>query len=155
VLYGLWRDVTDGSIEPLDWRPVISLRTRIMLLKTVPEGAPLGYGGTFVTSRNSRIATLAIGYEDGLSRALSNQGNVIVREQLAPIVGRVSMDLTLVDVTDVEGASVGDEVVIIGRQGSTQITAEEVAGQIGTLSYEVTCGISDRVPRVYLPRPGQ
>ena len=155
VLYGLWRDVTDGSIEPLDWRPVISLRTRIMLLKTVPEGAPLGYGGTFVTSRNSRIATLAIGYEDGLSRALSNQGNVIVREQLAPIVGRVSMDLTLVDVTDVEGASVGDEVVIIGRQGSAQITAEEVAGQIGTLSYEVTCGISDRVPRVYLPRPGQ
>jgi len=155
VLYGLWRDVTDGSIEPLDWRPVISLRTRIMLLKTVPAGTPLGYGGTFVTSRNTRIATLAIGYEDGLSRALSNQGNVIVCEQLAPIVGRVSMDLTLVDVTDVEGASVGDEAVIIGRQGSTQITAEEVAGQIGTLSYEVTCGISDRVPRVYLLRPGQ
>jgi len=108
-----------------------------------------------VTARESRIATLAIGYEDGLSRALSNQGNVIVREQLAPIVGRVSMDLTLVDVTDLEGASVGDEAVIIGRQGSTQITAEEVAGQIGTLSYEVTCGISDRVPRVYLPRAGQ
>ncbi len=155
VLYGLWRDVTDGSIEPLDWRPVISLRTRIVFLKPVPSGSPLGYGGTFVTARESRIATLAIGYEDGLSRALSNQGNVIVREQLAPIVGRVSMDLTLVDVTDLEGASVGDEAVIIGRQGSTQITAEEVAGQIGTLSYEVTCGISDRVPRVYLPRAGQ
>ena len=155
VLYGLWRDVTDGSIEPLDWRPVMSLRTRIMLLKTVPAVTPLGYGGTFVTSRESRIATLAIGYEDGLSRALSNQGNVIVREQLAPIVGRVSMDLTLVDVTDVEGASVGDESVIIGRQGSTQITAEEVAGQIGTLSYEVTCGISDRVPRVYQLPTGQ
>jgi len=126
-----------------------------MLLKTVPADTPLGYGGTFVTSRESRIATLAIGYEDGLSRALSNQGNVIVREQLAPIVGRVSMDLTLVDVTDVEGASIGDEAVIIGHQGSTQITAEEVAGQIGTLSYEVTCGISDRVPRVYLLRTGQ
>jgi alanine racemase len=133
----------------------MSLRTRIMLLKTVPADTPLGYGGTFVTSRESRIATLAIGYEDGLSRGLSNQGNVIVREHLAPIVGRVSMDLTLVDVTDVEGASVGDEAVIIGRQGSAQITAEEVAGQIGTLSYEVTCGISDRVPRVYLPRAGQ
>ena len=155
VLYGLWRDVTDGSIEPLDWRPVLSLRTQIMLLKTVPTDTPLGYGGTFVTSRESRIATLAIGYEDGLSRALSNQGNVIVREQLAPIVGRVSMDLTLVDVTDVEGASIGDEAVIIGHQGSTQITAEEVAGQIGTLSYEVICGISDRVPRVYLLRAGQ
>jgi alanine racemase len=133
----------------------MSLRTRITFLKPVPEGTPLGYGGTFVTSRESRVATLAIGYEDGLSRALSNQGNVIVREHLAPIVGRVSMDLTLVDMTDVEGASVGDEAVIIGRQGSTQITAEEVAGQIGTLSYEVTCGISDRVPRVYLPRAGQ
>src|SRR5712691_11122056 len=155
VLYGLWRDATDCSIEPLDWRPVMSLRTRIMFLKPVPAGTPLGYGGTFVTSRESRIATLAIGYEDGLSRALSNQGNVIVREQLAPIVGRVSMDLTLVDVTDVEGASVGDETVIIGRQGPTQITAEEVAGQIGTLSYEVTCGISDRVPRVYLLRADQ
>jgi alanine racemase len=155
VLYGLWRDVTDRSIEPLGWRPVMSLRTRIMLLKTVPAGTPLGYGGTFVTSRESRIATLAIGYEDGLRRALSNQGKVIVREQLAPIVGRVSMDLTLVDVTDVEGASVGDEAVIIGGQGSTQITAEEVAAQIGTLSYEVTCGISDRVPRVYLLRAGQ
>jgi alanine racemase len=150
VLYGLWRDVTDRSIEPLDWRPVMSLRTRIVLLKTVPAGAPLGYGGTFVTSRESRIATLAIGYEDGLRRALSNQGNVIVREQLAPIVGRVSMDLTLVDVTDVKDASVGDEAVIIGGQGSTRISAEEVAAQIGTLSYEVTCGISDRVPRVYV-----
>jgi alanine racemase len=126
-----------------------------MLLKTVPADTPLGYGGTFVTSRKSRIATLAIGYEDGLRRALSNQGKVIVREQLTPIVGRVSMDLTLVDVTDVEDASVGDETVIIGCQGSTQITAEEVAGKIGTLSYEVICGISDRVPRVYLLRTGQ
>ena len=150
VLYGLWRDVTDRSIEPLDWRPVMSLRTRIVLLKAVPAGAPLGYGGTFVTSRESRIATLAIGYEDGLRRALSNQGHVIVHERLAPIVGRVSMDLTLVDVTDVKDASVGDEAVIIGSQGAIRITAEEVAAQIGTLSYEVTCGISDRVPRVYV-----
>lgn len=150
VLYGLWRDVTDSSIEPLDWRPVMSLRTRIMLLKTVPAGAALGYGGTFVTARESRIATLAIGYEDGLRRALSNRGKVIVRGQLAPIVGRVSMDLTVVDVTGVEGAAPGDEVVIIGGQGSRQITVEEVAAQIGTLSYEVTCGISDRVPRDYV-----
>jgi alanine racemase len=152
ALYGLWRDVTDRSIEPLDWRPVMSLHTRIMLLKTVPAGTPLGYGGTFATSRESRIATLAIGYEDGLRRALSNRGKVIVRGQLAPIVGRVSMDLTLVDVTGVEGAAVGDEVVIIGSQGSSQVVAEEVAAQIGTLSYEVTCGISDRVPRVYSHR---
>ena len=150
VLYGLWRDVTDRSIEPYDWRPVMALRTQIVLLKTVPPGTPLGYGGTFVTARESRIATLAIGYEDGLRRALSNLGKVIVREQFAPIVGRVSMDLTLVDVTGVEAASIGDEVVIIGRQGPARITAEEVAAQIGSLSYEVTCGISGRVPRVYV-----
>jgi alanine racemase len=150
VLYGLWRDVISPSTEPLDWRPVMSLRTRIVLVKTVQAGTPLGYGGTFVTARESRIATIAIGYEDGLRRELSNRGQVIVRGQLAPIVGRVSMDLTLIDLTDVVAASVNDEVVIIGRQGSTEITAEEVAAKIGTISYEVTCGISDRVPRVYL-----
>jgi len=148
-LYGLWRDVTDRSIEPLDWRPVLSLHTRIMLLKTVPAGTPLGYGGTFVTAEDSRIATLAIGYEDGVRRALSNRGKVIVRGGLAPIVGRMSMDLTLVDVTGIEGVTVGDEVVIIGSQGASQVVAEDVAAQIGTLSYEVTCGISERVPRVY------
>jgi alanine racemase len=153
VLYGLWRDVTDRSIESLEWRPVLSLHTRIMLLKTVPAGTPLGYGGTFVTSGESRIATLSIGYEDGLRRALSNRGKVIVRGELAPIVGRVSMDLTLVDVSDIDGVAVGDEVMIIGVQGSTQLTAEDIASDIGTLSYEVTCGISGRVPRIYLP-PG-
>jgi len=150
VLYGLWRDVTDRSIEPLDWRPVMSLRARIVLLKTVPAGAPIGYAGTFVTARDSRIATLAIGYEDGLRRGLSNQGKVIVREQLAPIVGRVSMDLTLVDVTEVKDATLGDEAVIIGRQGSIGITAEEIATQVGSISYEMTCGISDRVQRKYI-----
>jgi alanine racemase len=150
VLYGLWRDVISPSTEPLDWRPVMSLHTRIILVKTVLAGTPLGYGGTFVTSRESRIATIAIGYEDGLCRELSNRGQVIVCGRLAPIVGRVSMDLTLIDVSDVGAAAVNDEVVIIGRQGETQITAEEVAARIATISYEVTCGISDRVPRVYL-----
>ena len=105
-----------------------------------------------MTSRESLIATLPIGYEDGLRRALSNRGQVIVRGQLAPIVGRVSMDLTLVDVTDVSGAALGGEVVIIGAQGASRITAEEVASLIGTISYEVTCGVSDRVPRVYISR---
>jgi len=150
VLYGLWRDVISPSTEPLDWRPVMSLRTRIVLVKTVQAGTPLGYGGTFVTARESRIATIAIGYEDGLRRELSNRGQVIVRGLPAPIIGRVSMDLTLIDVTDVEAASINDEVVIIGSQGESQITAEEVAAQIGTISYEVTCGISNRVPRFYL-----
>jgi alanine racemase len=149
VLYGLWRDVTNPTAEPLDWRPVMSLRTSIVLLKTVPAGMPLGYGGTFITERESRIATLAIGYADGFRRALSNCGQVLVRGQFAPVVGRVSMDLTIIDVTDVAGAEVGDEVVLIGRQGNSSITVEEVAEKIGTISYEVTCGISARVPRVY------
>src|SRR6185503_9149520 len=146
VLYGLWRDVTNKSVAALDWRPVMSLRTRITFLKTVPQSSPLGYGGTFVTKRESRIATLPIGYEDGLRRALSNRGQVIVREQFAPIVGRVSMDLTLVDVTGIPEAAVGDEVMIIGKQAASEIPAEDLAAHIGTISYEVTCGISDRVP---------
>jgi alanine racemase len=149
VLYGLWRDVTNPAIEPLDWRPVMSLRTSIVLLKTVPAGTPLGYGGTFVTERESRIATLGIGYADGFRRALSNLGRVLVRGQFAPVVGRISMDLTLIDVTDVAGAEAGDEVILIGRQGDSSITAEEVAEEIQTISYEVTCAVSARVPRVY------
>jgi alanine racemase len=125
-----------------------------MLMKSVPSGTPLGYGGTFVTSRESRIATLAIGYEDGLARALSNRGHVLVREGFAPIVGRVSMDLTLIDVTDIPGATIGDEAVVIGADGPNEISVEQVAGTIGTLSYEVTCGISERVPRVFTnPEP--
>ena len=150
VLYGLWRDVTSKSVAPLDWRPVMSLRTRITFLKSVAEGSPLGYGGTFVTKRESRIATLPIGYEDGLRRALSSRGQVIVRGHLAPIIGRVSMDLTLVDVTDIPEAAVGDDVVIIGKQAASQITADDLAAHIGTISYEVTCGISERVPRIYI-----
>lgn len=148
VMYGLWRDVIRRDAEPLDWRPVMSLHTSIAFLKTVAPGTPLGYGGTFITSRESLIATLPIGYRDGLRRALSNRGRVIVRGQFAPIVGRVSMDLTILDVTDVEGVTTGDEVVIIGSQGENRISAEEVAATLETISYEVTCGVSDRVPRI-------
>jgi alanine racemase len=152
VLYGLWRDATNVSAEPLDWVPVMSLHSRIMLLKTVPPGSLLGYGGTFVTARESQIATIAIGYDDGLRRELSNRGRVIIRGQMAPIVGRISMNLTLIDVTEIEGAATGDEVVLIGSLGPGKITAEEVAAQIGTMSYEVTCGISNRVQRIYLSK---
>jgi alanine racemase len=149
VIYGLWRDVTNRSVSPLDWKPVMSLHTRIAHLKTVSAGAPLGYGGTFVTERQSLIATLPIGYEDGLRRAESNKGHVLVKGRKVPIVGRVSMDLTLIDVTEAEGVSLGDEVMLIGRQGSAEIRAEEIAAEIGTISYEVTCGVSDRVPRIF------
>jgi alanine racemase len=128
----------------------MSLSSRIIFLKTVPAGTPLGYGCTFVTSRESRIATVAIGYEDGLSRSLSNRGRVIVRGQLVPIIGRISMDLTIIDVTDVAEVTTGDEVAIIGSQGANQVSAEDIARSTGTISYEVTCRVSERVPRVYV-----
>ena len=148
VLYGLWRDVVNPQTPRLDWRAVMRLRTRIIHLKSVARGTPLGYGGTFTTGRESLIATLAVGYEDGLPRALSNRGRVLVRGQFAPIVGRVSMDLTLIDVTDIDGAALNDEVTIIGEQGGREISAEEVAALAGTISYEITCRLSERVPRV-------
>jgi alanine racemase len=149
AMYGLKRDVLSPRIEPLDTRPVMSLHSRIVMLKTVPIGAPLGYGLTFTTARESRIATLPIGYADGLRRLHSNNGRVLIRGHFAPIVGRVSMDLTIVDVTDVPGAELGDEAILIGGQNGLRIYAEDLAEQIGTISYEIVTGISARVPRVY------
>jgi alanine racemase len=159
AMYGLTRDVLAPAPEAggserrsfaLDVRPVMALYSRVSFLKTVPAGTALGYGRTFITARASRVATLPIGYADGLRRALSNQGRVIVRGCFAPIVGRVSMDLTLVDVTDARDVALGDEVVVIGERGGLRIAAEDLAAQCGTISYEIVCGISARVPRVYV-----
>jgi alanine racemase len=134
-------------------RPVMSLHSRIMLLKKVGKGEKLGYGCTFETARDSLIATIPIGYDDGYRRALSSRGRVIVRGSFAPVVGRVSMDLTLIDVTDVAGVELNDRVTLIGRAGDLSITAEEIGEAMGTISYEVTCGISARIPRVYVESP--
>lgn len=150
AIYGLVRDVLSPRLEPLPLKPVLSLKSRIVLLKTVPAGASLGYGCTFTTSRESRIATLPIGYADGFHRAHSNNGRVIVRGRFAPVVGRVSMDLTILDVTDIPGVELGDEVVLLGEQHGLRISAEDLAAEIGTISYEVLTGISARVPRQYI-----
>jgi alanine racemase len=150
TLYGLCRDVLAPQVHPPPLRAVMSLRSRIMLLKQVKKGEKLGYGCAFETSRDSLIATLPVGYDDGYRRALSNRGRVIVREKLAPVVGRVSMDLTLVDVTDIPDVALDGEVTLLGRVGELSITAEDIAEIVGTISYEVTCGVSPRVPRVYL-----
>ena len=150
TLYGFTRDVLPANVETPPLRPVMSLHSRIMLLKKVPRGEHLGYGCTFETGRDSLIATLPIGYDDGYRRALSNRGRVIVRGEFAPVVGRVSMDLTLVDVTDVPGVAVDDQVTLLGRVGAVSITAEDVGELAGTISYEITCGISNRVPRKYV-----
>lgn len=154
VLYGLWRDVLPLKISDPQLKAVMSLHTRIGMLKWVPPGETIGYGCTFEASRKSLIATLPIGYHDGYMRALSNRANVIVRGMHAPVVGRVSMDLTLIDVTNVPEVELGDKVTLLGsdrqNEGGPNISAEDLARISGTLSYEVTCGIGERVPRVYL-----
>ena len=152
TLYGFTRDVLSPQIEAPSFRPVMSLYARIMLLKQVSKGQRLGYGCTFQTTRDSLIATIPIGYADGYRRALSNRGRVIVRGRFAPVVGRVSMDLTLIDLTDVPDVRLNDPVILLGRDGQLSITAEEIARTIGSLSYEITCGISSRVPRIYSNR---
>ena len=130
--------------------PVMRWRTEIARLKELPPGHAVGYGMTYRTARPSRIATLPVGYADGYNRLLSNRGEVLVRGRRVPIVGRVSMDMTTIDVTDVAGAAVGDEVVLLGRQGDDEISVEELAEKLGTISYEVLCSVGARVPRVYL-----
>jgi len=151
VLYGLWRDVLPPSASDAELLPVMSLYSRISLLKWVPPGETIGYGCTFEASRKSLIATLPIGYHDGYMRGLSNRADVIVRGTYAPVVGRVSMDLTLIDVTNVPGVEIDDQVMLLGSQNpELKVTAEDLARISGTLSYEVTCGVSERVPRVYI-----
>lgn len=151
TLYGLWRDVLAASDSPPDLRPVMSLRSRITLLKNIPKGETLGYGCTFEASRDTLVATLPIGYNDGYVRALSNRGRAIVRGQFAPVLGRISMDLTLVDVTDIPEAALNDAVTLFGTDGALSVPVEDVAKTAGTISYEITCGISSRVPRVFVP----
>jgi alanine racemase len=149
VLYGLWRDVLQraqaGGLP--EFRPVLNLRSRIILLKWIGAGETLGYGCTFKATRPTLVATVPIGYHDGYARALSNSGRVIVRGRFAPVAGRISMDLTLLDVTDVPGVEHGDRVTLIGADGELSVAAEDIGKLAGTISYEITCGISARVPR--------
>jgi alanine racemase len=138
------------ACRSLPVREILSLKTKVISVKEVPAGIPLGYGGKYVTPRNSRIATLPAGYADGMNRRLSGKGRVIVRGQFAPIVANISMDLTLVDVTDVPDLRVGDDVVVIGRQGGLTQTAIDLAEVAGMIPYEILCGIGKRVTRRYV-----
>ena len=147
MLYGSYPSPKFQSLIPL--KPVMTLKTRIHFLKSVPPGTRISYGGTFKTKRESLIATLPIGYADGYSHHLSNHGEVLIHGKRAPVVGKVCMDFIMVDVTDIPRVSVGDEVILMGRQGREQITAEEIAEKINSISYEVLCLIGKRVPRVY------
>jgi alanine racemase len=134
-------------------RPVMRVRTEIVALRELPEGSPVGYGATFRTTRPSRIATVPVGYADGFSRALSNRGSLLVRGKRAPVAGAVSMDMTMLDVTEIPDVRVGDECVVLGSQkgplGQDAISAEEIASTLGTIPWEVLTDISRRVPRFY------
>lgn len=142
-----------GVSTDVTLKPVMRVRTEIVALRSVPRDAGVGYGKTWRAARDSQVATIPMGYGDGLSRALSNKGQVLVRGRRAPIVGAVSMDMTSVDVTDVPGVQIGDEVVVLGCQrgplGEDTLTAEEIAAQSGTIAWEVLTAVSRRVPRFY------
>lgn len=150
MLYGCHPRGRQRSAEPA-LRPALKFRTAIIQLRDVARGESVSYGRTFVASRDLRVATLPVGYADGYGRLLSSRGQVLIRGRRAPIIGRICMDMTMVDVTGLPDVRVRDEVVLIGRQGAEEITADEVAELQGTISYEVLCRIGPRVPRVYLP----
>src|SRR5713101_1245464 len=135
----------------LPLKPVMSLRSRIITLRNVPQGGGVGYDSAFVAQRPSRIGVLAAGYGDGLHRSLGNCGNVLVRGKLAPIVGIISMDVTMIDVTDIEDAKIGDVATIHGTDGKQVLPANRVARSIGTVTSDLLCAVSQRVPRLYVP----
>ncbi len=130
-------------------KPVLSWKCRVLQIREAPTGTGVSYGHVFVTRRPSRIATIAVGYADGYSRCLTNKGRVLIRGRKLPIIGRVCMDLSMVDITDAADVQVGDEVVLIGRQDSVSIYAQELADLAGTISYEIFCGISSRISRIH------
>jgi len=157
ALYGYCLPVIEAGVGHLgrvarELHPVLSWRTRVVGLRDVPPGVTVGYSATFTAPRKMRLALLPVGYADGYRRELSGSdvrpgGAVLVRGKRAPITGRVSMDLTVVDVTHIDGVEIGDEVVLLGEQGTEHIGAEEHARLAETITYEILCGISDRVPR--------
>lgn len=142
TLYGA--EPLEGAVSKLE--PVMRWRTAVARLKELPAGHAVGYGATFTTKRPSRIATLPVGYADGYNRLFSNKGEVLIRGRRAPVVGRVSMDLVTVDVTDLPDVRLGDEVVLMGDE----LTVEELAAKLGTIPYEVLCSVGARVPRLYV-----
>jgi alanine racemase len=142
------REVSGAGLK-LALKPVLTWKTRILSIREMRAGQALGYGGTYVTKAPARIAVLPVGYADGLNRGLSAGGRVIVREHYAPIVGRISMDLTLADVTGIPGIAVADEVILLGSHDGLSVDAREHAELARTIPYEILCAISKRVPRKY------
>jgi len=140
----------DEAEARLPLKPVMSLRSRIISVRNVAAGDGVGYDATFMAQRPTRIGVLAAGYGDGIHRSLGNRGNVLLRGKLAPIVGIISMDVTMIDVTDIEGAEVGDVATIHGTDGTQVLPANRVARSIGTVTSDLLCAVSQRVPRLYV-----
>ncbi|MEQ1793513.1 MAG: alanine racemase [Nitrospira sp.] len=147
MLYGYHTLPT--SIPAPDLKPVLSLQSCIAQIRTIQTGSTISYNATFVARRTTRVAVLPIGYADGYNRRLSNRGEVLVRGQRARVIGLVCMDMVMIDVTEIQGAAVGDEVILIGRQGTDQITAADLANWTGTIPYEILCALGPRIPRRY------
>lgn len=149
ILYGAYPS-DEVKKENLSLSPAMSIKTHVSYVKDVNEGDSISYGRKYTAPSKRRIATIPVGYADGFIRAYSNGGKVLVRGEYAPIVGRICMDQFMVDVTDIDGVEVNDEVVLMGRQGDKEITADFIASVLDTINYEVFCTLSKRVPRQYI-----
>jgi alanine racemase len=148
AIYGLYP--ASHCRSQVDLLPAMTLKSRVCRLRWLPEGSSISYGRAYWTTRPTLVAFMPVGYADGLRRALSGRASVLIRGQRAPLVGRICMDGCMADVTAVNGVREGDEAVLLGRQGADEITADEIAELLGTVSYEVVATVGSRVPRVYL-----
>lgn len=149
ILYGYYPS-NDVDKKELDIKPVMTLKANILHIKTMEPGQYIGYGRKFKTERKSIIATLGIGYADGYTRMLSGKAKVIINGKFAPVVGNICMDQCMIDITDVEGVKVGDEVILMGTDGKLKFDVDDIAPLLGTINYEVLCMVGKRVPRVYI-----
>ena len=136
--------------DRLELTPIMSFKTKLVLVKELEEGMSVSYGRTFITTKKTTVGVIPVGYGHGLSHRLSNRGQVLYRGRRVPIIGRITMDMTMIDLTGFDNPEVGEEIVLFGRQGEAEITIDEIAGIVGTLNYEILCGISKRVTRVYI-----
>ncbi len=150
ILYGLWPSDEVMASGKIELKPVLTLKSRIVYIKTVPQNQEISYGGTFTTSRETKVATICIGYGDGYPRSLSNIGYILINGQKAPILGRICMDQFMVDVTDIQGEIyVGKSVTLIGNEENESITMEYLGELSGRFNYELACDLGKRIPRIY------
>lgn len=149
ILYGL-RPSRETDMDKIPLKPALSFFSTVIYVKDMPAGCPVSYGGTYVTNKRTRVATVPVGYGDGYPRSLSNKGHVLIKGRKAPILGKVCMDQLMVDVTEIPGVTEGERVTLIGRDGTEEITAELLGEMSGKFNYELLCGLGKRIPRLYI-----